>query len=71
LEGTSAHTFKDRVLPQPIRIVAIGIPQGNLVEALPYLLTAIMFDFARITLIGKQSCESLAQSQPIIHLPQQ
>jgi hypothetical protein len=58
-------------MPQARRIVAVRIPQGNLVEPLAHLFPSIMFHFARITLIGEQRRESLAQSQPIIHLAQQ
>ena len=47
-----------------------GIPQGNLVEPLPHLLAAIMFDFARIALIREQGRQPLTQPQAIIHLAQ-
>jgi hypothetical protein len=64
-------TFEQGIVPQPIGIVAVGIPQSNLVEALPHLLTAVMFNFARIALIGQKRGQPLTQPEATIHLPQQ
>jgi hypothetical protein len=69
VRGAIAHTLEQRVVPQTVSVVAVGIPQGNLVEPLPQLLTAVMFHFARITLIWEQGRQPLTQPQAIIHLP--
>jgi hypothetical protein len=57
-------------MSQPIGVVAVRVPQSDLVEPLPHLLTTVMSDFARIALIRQQSCQPFTQSQPVIHLPQ-
>jgi hypothetical protein len=54
-------------MPQSVGIVAVRIPQSNLVQALAHLLLALMFHLARIAFIGQQGCEPLTQPQMIIH----
>ena len=66
--GAVAHTLEQRVVPQPVGVVAVRIPQGNLIEPLAQLLAAVMFDFARITLIRQHGRQPLTQPQPIIYL---
>ena len=53
-------------MPQPVSIIAVRIPQGNLVEPLPDLLVAIMLHFAWISLIRQESCQPRTQPQAII-----
>ena len=58
-------------MPQPVSIIAVRIPQGNLVEPLPQLLAAVMLHVAWIARIREQRRQALAQSQPLIHWAQQ
>jgi hypothetical protein len=44
-------------MSQPIGVVAVRVPQSDLVQPLPHLLTTVMSDFARIALIRQQSCQ--------------
>ena len=66
--GAVAHTLEQRVVPQTVGVVAVRIPQGNLIEPLAQLLAAVMFDFARITLSRQQNRQPLTQPQAIIYL---
>jgi len=49
-------------MAQASGLVAIRIPHGNLVEALPHLFAPIMVDFARIPCIGEQCRKPFTQS---------
>jgi hypothetical protein len=68
--GPVTYTLEQQVVPQPVGVVAVRIPQGNLIEPLAQLLAAVMFDFARITLIREYGRQPRTQSQPIIDLAQ-
>jgi len=57
-------------VPQTVGVVAVRLPQGNLIEPLAQLFAAVMFDFARLTLIREYGSQSRTQSQPIIDLAQ-
>ena len=71
LRGALADRLENRIVAQALRIIAVFVPQGDLVEPLAHLLQTIMRHLQRIAPVGQQAGNPRRQPQSIIHLAQQ
>lgn len=68
---TLADRLQQRIVAQTVGIVAVLVPQRDLIQPLAHLLAPSVHRLRRRALIGHLRCKPLAHAQLVVHLPQQ